>query len=109
MAFGVHGLLFWGKKKWGVCISRLKQQKPIMDGKQFASLRNRLGLNQRQMSAVIDYSKSFVKMLETGKRTPPPGFGVHVAKKIRQWAADVTNTVTNEAEKIECQEETGNN
>ncbi len=79
-----------------------------MDGKQFASLRNRLGLNQRQMSAVIDYSKSFVKMLETGKRTPPPGFGVHVAKKIRQWAADVTNTVTNEAEKIECQEETGN-
>jgi len=61
------------------------------------------------MAAVIEYSKSFVKMLETGKRKAPPGFGVHVAKKLRQWAEDVTKTVTNEAEKIECQEESGNN
>jgi len=80
-----------------------------VDGKDLQRVRSTLDLSQRQMGAVIGYSKSFVKMLETGKRTPPPGFGVHVAKKIRQWAADVTNTVTNEAEKIESQEESGNN
>lgn len=80
-----------------------------MDGKQIKEMRKRLGFTQVQLSEILNYSPAFINRLERGTRAVPKGFAMQLAKRLRETAKTVTEKLTNEAQSIECQEESGNN
>lgn len=80
-----------------------------MNGKELKEMRQRCGFTQVQLAEILDYSPQFINMIEKGKRAVPDSFPVLLAKRLRETAKSVTEKLTNEAEKIDCQEESGNN
>lgn len=80
-----------------------------MDGNEIKEMRQRLGFTQVQLSAIVNYSPAFINLIEKGKRSVPKSFPLQLAQRLRETAKTVTEKLTNEAEKIESQEETGNN
>ncbi len=80
-----------------------------MDGKEIEAMRKRLGFTQVQLSEILNYSPAFINRLERGTRAVPKEFAMQLAKRLRETAKSVTEKLTNEAQSIECQEESGNN
>ena len=79
-----------------------------MNGKDIEAMRKRLGFTQVQLSAILNYSPAFINRLERGTRAVPKGFAMQLAKRLRETAKTVTEKLTNEAQRIESEGETGN-
>lgn len=79
-----------------------------MDGKEIEELRKRLGFTQVQLSEIVNYSPAFINRLERGTLAVPKSFPLQLAKRLRETAKTVTEKLTNEAQRIESEGETGN-
>ena len=80
-----------------------------MNGKELEALRKRCGFTQVDIAKIVSYSPAFINLIESGKRPVPKSFPLLLAQRLRETAKTVTEKLTNEAQKIECQEESGNN